>query len=116
MGNVLDEVVVVIDTDMSCICFFFFQAEDGIRDYKVTGVQTCALPICRPQEYGEHGGHASLAWTERVPAGASGLDPGEIHDLPCPVSEPAARTRSRTSRSEERRVGKECRSRWSPYH
>src|SRR2546426_12212545 len=28
-------------------CFFFFQAEDGIRDYKVTGVQTCALPISR---------------------------------------------------------------------
>src|SRR2546426_1218590 len=28
--------------------FFFFQAEDGIRDYKVTGVQTCALPICQP--------------------------------------------------------------------
>src|SRR2546430_2556095 len=31
----------------SCIeCFFFFQAEDGIRDLTVTGVQTCALPIC----------------------------------------------------------------------
>src|SRR5256885_11578317 len=30
---------------MVCIIFFFFQAEDGIRDYKVTGVQTCALPI-----------------------------------------------------------------------
>src|SRR5205807_5112644 len=30
-------------------CFFFFQAEDGIRDYKVTGVQTCALPIFIPQ-------------------------------------------------------------------
>src|SRR5256885_5906273 len=29
-------------------CVFFFQAEDGIRDYKVTGVQTCALPICPP--------------------------------------------------------------------
>src|SRR2546426_8792274 len=29
--------------------FFFFQAEDGIRDYKVTGVQTCALPICRDE-------------------------------------------------------------------
>src|SRR2546426_3555850 len=28
-----------------CWDFFFFQAEDGIRDYKVTGVQTCALPI-----------------------------------------------------------------------
>src|SRR2546426_5841841 len=31
--------------DMSVCFFFFFQAEDGIRDYKVTGVQTCALPI-----------------------------------------------------------------------
>src|SRR5256885_7760212 len=30
-----------------CGGFFFFQAEDGIRDYKVTGVQTCALPIYR---------------------------------------------------------------------
>ena len=27
------------------VCYFFFQAEDGIRDYDVTGVQTCALPI-----------------------------------------------------------------------
>src|SRR5256885_4681295 len=32
--------------------FFFFQAEDGIRDYKVTGVQTCALPICRRRRRG----------------------------------------------------------------
>src|SRR5256885_8624780 len=31
--------------DVQYIVFFFFQAEDGIRDYKVTGVQTCALPI-----------------------------------------------------------------------
>src|SRR2546430_7309225 len=30
---------------VSCCCFFFFQAEDGIRDLTVTGVQTCALPI-----------------------------------------------------------------------
>src|SRR2546430_10856022 len=30
----------------SSLCFFFFQAEDGIRDLTVTGVQTCALPIC----------------------------------------------------------------------
>src|SRR5256885_3473910 len=30
------------------IFVFFFQAEDGIRDYKVTGVQTCALPISEP--------------------------------------------------------------------
>src|SRR2546429_4032434 len=34
----------------SCVCrFFFFQAEDGIRDVAVTGVQTCALPISRGQ-------------------------------------------------------------------
>src|SRR2546430_16996734 len=30
------------------MCFFFFQAEDGIRDLTVTGVQTCALPTCTP--------------------------------------------------------------------
>src|SRR5256885_11092166 len=37
-----------LTTSRSSVCssvFFFFQAEDGIRDYKVTGVQTCALPI-----------------------------------------------------------------------
>src|SRR5256885_3528193 len=31
--------------------FFFFQAEDGIRDYKVTGVQTCALPISMNEKH-----------------------------------------------------------------
>src|SRR5262249_56916081 len=35
---------------MSSVFFFFFQAEDGIRDWSVTGVQTCALPICPRQE------------------------------------------------------------------
>src|SRR5215216_7160249 len=35
-----------------CMCFFFFQAEDGIRDDLVTGVQTCALPICRARRVG----------------------------------------------------------------
>src|SRR5256885_5192848 len=33
-------------TSSRLVLCFFFQAEDGIRDYKVTGVQTCALPIC----------------------------------------------------------------------
>src|SRR5699024_12024827 len=37
------------------IYFFFFQAEDGIRDRNVTGVQTCALPICDPGEKGDKG-------------------------------------------------------------
>ena len=36
----------IINEMSGWMCFFFFQAEDGIRDYKVTGVQTCALPIC----------------------------------------------------------------------
>src|SRR3989454_5750934 len=35
---------------VGCFFFFFFQAEDGIRDYKVTGVQTCALPIYRQRD------------------------------------------------------------------
>src|SRR5256885_10758224 len=35
----------VIAHYLRLVFFFFFQAEDGIRDYKVTGVQTCALPI-----------------------------------------------------------------------
>src|SRR5256885_3789084 len=37
--------VIVLGNIVGCGIFFFFQAEDGIRDYKVTGVQTCALPI-----------------------------------------------------------------------
>src|SRR2546426_6269309 len=41
-----------------CLCFFFFfQAEDGIRDYKVTGVQTCALPICSGSAHGRRLGY-----------------------------------------------------------
>ena len=40
--------------------FFFFQAEDGIRDYDVTGVQTCALPICITQAVGEYKAKATL--------------------------------------------------------
>ena len=45
--------------------FFFFQAEDGIRDYKVTGVQTCALPIYGAVEMG-HG--VAYYWAGKVPA------------------------------------------------
>src|SRR5256885_1556448 len=42
--------------------FIFFQAEDGIRDYKVTGVQTCALPIC---PLAPRGANASVARSRR---------------------------------------------------
>src|SRR5215475_15325602 len=74
---------------------FFFQAEDGIRDFHVTGVQTCALPIYGLDDRPEVADRDALgtiieAVDDRV-AERLGL------------------------RSEERRVGKECRSRWSPY-
>src|SRR3712207_7237607 len=96
--------------------FFFFQAEDGIRDIGVTGVQTCALPILTP-EWG--GAEWSLdvvsssrpAW--RWPAPSL---PRRWLVRPSRVAPPRRRWSRRPSRSEERRVGKECRSRWSPYH
>src|SRR6266496_6174613 len=71
-------------------CFFFFQAEDGIRDLYVTGVQTCALPIW----FVRRDGSDRMARTLAVSAGG---------------------TMAGQSRSEERRVGKECRYRWGPY-
>src|SRR5256885_2589792 len=99
-------------------CVFFFQAEDGIRDYKVTGVQTCALPISgaalllerfRLTSEGIECRGAVLAWsTLRLRRTRLFVDVrttrGQRLRLP------------RWMRSEERRVGKECRSRWSPYH
>ena len=78
--------------------FFFFQAEDGIRDTSVTGVQTCALPICESEsvvdDFIDGGGD-----------GKSDDEGGDDGDFDFDGD-----------RSEERRVGKECRSRWSPYH
>src|SRR2546427_8629223 len=86
--------------------FFFFQAEDGIRDLTVTGVQTCALPIyegLRPREGIE-------ADAVRFGLRVRRLRRTEVGDV---VAHPLSLG---YRRSEERRVGKECRSRWSPYH
>src|SRR5690348_18007033 len=93
--------------------FFFFQAEDGIRDGRVTGVQTCALPIWP----------CSFRLSPR-------LCSRRCSPLPCSSSAPSRRTCAvlppwftgflaglpSPPRSEERRVGKECRSRWSADH
>src|SRR6516225_5967985 len=68
--------------------YFFFQAEDGIRDGTVTGVQTYALPI----------------YPARVLPGIGGLA--------CHLAAPKMPDLAVLARSEERRVGKECRSRW----
>src|SRR5436309_5004187 len=78
---------------------FFFQAEDGIRDFHVTGVQTCALPIS--------GGAVRARPRHAVP---DGVEPVRH---PGPGAVPVPR---RARRSEERRVGKECRSLGSAYH
>src|SRR3712207_7630271 len=106
---------------MGCECrclmiyFFFFQAEDGIRDIGVTGVQTCALPIwpCAPDPTPQptsptgRGGFSSRAAKPPLLAGegVGRWGRGLVRRRPL-----------RDTRSEERRVGKECRSRWSPYH
>src|SRR5205823_10166363 len=84
------------------ILFFFFQAEDGIRDKLVTEVQTCALPISADRP-----GRPSATRPPSRCRGAAGSATG------CSSSE-AGRSpgRGRHWRSEERRVGKECRSRW----
>src|SRR5256885_10357682 len=50
-GRVSGTLVGTSKTVASGLCCFFFQAEDGIRDYKVTGVQTCALPISLPRRH-----------------------------------------------------------------
>src|SRR5256885_7805830 len=95
--------------------FFFFQAEDGIRDYKVTGVQTCALPISKVT-FGATIGVGGVMITSSgmlvVDRRVLELDDAILLMLLCKV-----KTLLRYClRSEERRVGKECRSRWSPYH
>src|SRR3712207_8925125 len=97
---------------------FFFQAEDGIRDIGVTGVQTCALPISSRYPEATRPAPISIsrrAWSHTIRRiGCARPEEGEM-----------ARNLSISAmfgllvvavRSEERRVGKECRSRRSPYH
>src|SRR5205807_4975242 len=90
------------------VCFFFFQAEDGIRDYKVTGVQTCALPISL-------GGHLRRDGRDEDRALEDVEDEPDLDEAARPESVVRIRERG-ADRSEERRVGKECRSRWWPDH
>src|SRR5256885_8708340 len=94
--------------------FFFFQAEDGIRDYKVTGVQTCALPICGRADLPPVHLRARAVRRAGHPARADHGRAGR--GTPKPGRSRAARASRGGVRSEERRVGKEGRSRWSPYH
>src|SRR5260370_10574452 len=91
--------------DSSSASFFFFQAKDGMRYSGVTGVQTWALPIFHRLFTGlvPEGGEQALRYACLLET-AYRLGQ-QIFGLPL-----------QNGRSEERRVGKECRSRWSPYH
>src|SRR5687768_18232157 len=110
-----DSVVSFCFVSVSCFFFFFFfQAEDGIRDVAVTGVQTCALPILNV-----------VAHPGGVPGAVllRGAEPLEGFADDTRLAGPgllgrafALSTAHSGVRSEERRVGKECRSRWAPYH
>src|SRR5262249_56716499 len=98
----------------SCVdvSFFFFQAEDGIRDWSVTGVQTCALPICAIA--------VKIGWLRyRRRSGPLSHDRSQrtLRHVPRLRSRwPAATCIRANPRSEERRVGKEGRYRWAPDH
>src|SRR5258706_8611650 len=104
-----------IQLDLLLFLGFFFQAEDGIRDWSVTGVQTCALPIYQQ----------ALVLDSANPRASAGLESlrierrhrallAEADESFKKGDDPSAY--AKVKRSEERRVGKECRSRWSPYH
>src|SRR5437773_11849433 len=82
--------------------FFFFQAEDGIRDRDVTGVQTCALPISE----------GTPARTNRLRVLEHEADLSVQVFLLVVVDRPAVVFHGARCRSEERRVGKECRFGW----
>src|SRR5437870_13502375 len=83
------------------VLFFFFQAEDGIRDGHVTGVQTCALPILRGTGSGRGRGMRSAAHTPAATASC----PTYSCVTPA-ISFAFTRSTTRSSRSEERREGK----------
>src|SRR2546430_10100951 len=91
---------------------FFVQAEDGIRDLTVTGVQTCALPIYPVLKGLKLGIYSSPG--PNTCAGYEGSCGHEEQDAKAYAA--WGIDYLKYDRSEERRVGKECRSRWSPYH
>src|SRR5690606_40126571 len=97
---------------------FFFQAEDGIRDFHVTGVQTCALPISSDEPIGPTNPRAiweSAGYVRMLPKlfdhlrSTLGDDVQLLHDVHERVQLNEAINLCK--RSEERRVGRECRCR-----
>src|SRR5699024_12236787 len=95
---------------------FFFQAEDGIRDRNVTGVQTCALPISL----------RTIKGPTENPMGSPTVTGATLTGSPTGATPTTVATQEKAAtvqmegmthpRSEERRVGKECRCRWAAQH
>src|SRR5690606_40199443 len=100
--------------------YFFFQAEDGIRDFHVTGVQTCALPISEGETLGlvgESGCGKSTTGRAimQLPPPTSGrVRFGDVELTGLKGEALRARRPQLQMRSEERRVGKECSTREAP--
>src|SRR5207302_7376983 len=97
-------------------CFFFFQAEDGIRDFHVTGVQTCALPILPTDEVLNKSAYqywVDGTWAPAAENSATPLIPGIAGELSVRFDDSSGQWQMvyLDPRSEERRVGKECRPR-----
>src|SRR5690606_39533043 len=96
---------------------FFFRAEDGIRDFHVTGVQTCALPISGPPRPARGGGaRVRLPGVARLELRHGPDDPRQRRRDRGGLAEPGRQSRpyaasSSRLRSEERRGGAEARSR-----
>src|SRR5437764_15490480 len=92
------------------VYLFFFQAEDGIRDTSVTGVQTYALPISFRRQGQDLATQAKQANQRHPGTRDQGATPQSSEDgLDVLIAWRGGK------RSEERRVGKECRTRWWPY-
>src|SRR3712207_8171426 len=103
--------------------FFFFHAEDVIRYIGVTGVQTCALPIYIARLWALTGlrrneaaglKRSEVDWDRACIVFGDSKTGFSVRPLGTPVL--ALLTSIPRERSEERRVGKECRFRWSPQH
>src|SRR5690606_41141826 len=98
---------------------FFFQAEDGIRDFHVTGVQTCALPISFPhtlipvQKISYRASFDNEAIFHQQGSIAPAGEILIVGDNDKSLIEILSQLKNQL-RSEERRVGKECRSRGAP--
>src|SRR5437667_4165115 len=99
------------------ICFF--QAEDGIRDRDVTGVQTCALPISEcSAPCGAPAGGGYDIYARLLARHMGRYIPGEpnivVRNMPGAGGMALSNHIYSQARSEECRVGKECESRWGP--